>query len=268
MTITPLPFLYHLLPAPPPIWPSWVVVAVPPSCSFACRTHIWSTGNIHSRILCPWNMHGKPEQVFPPFLHHQIIWPACHSCLLILQTRDRQSIEPVWYQDIDSKFYKEKPLSCLSSWVYHDKFQIWGKVEKISREWISVYLPLTITLHWAHFITYISIYSSLYSSTSQAFLFVFAFRATPAACGSSQARGQIGTTAADLHQIPDPPIKARDRTRILMNLRFISAAPQRELQIHLIFDVFKKQIANICICLCEHLSMYIINQGSVYVYIF
>ena len=53
-------------------------------------------------------------------------------------------------------------------------------------------------------------------------LFVF-FRATPAAYGGSQARGPIGTVAADLyhssqqHQILNRLSKARDQTCILMD---------------------------------------------------
>ena len=76
-------------------------------------------------------------------------------------------------------------------------------------------------------------------STAVGFFFAFGLlRAVSAAYGSSQARGQIGATAAglqhspcharssrvcDLHhssrqcQIPDPLSEARDRTRILMD---------------------------------------------------
>ena len=59
--------------------------------------------------------------------------------------------------------------------------------------------------------------------------FVCVFRATPTAYGRSQARGQIGATAAGLHhssqqrQILNPLSEARDQTRVLME-------PQRELQ--------------------------------------
>ena len=84
--------------------------------------------------------------------------------------------------------------------------------------------------------------------------FFLSFRATPTACGGSQARGQIRAVAAsyttatarpdtslvcDLHhsswqcQILNPLCKARDGTCILMMLvGFISDEPQRELQMH------------------------------------
>ena len=54
------------------------------------------------------------------------------------------------------------------------------------------------------------------------FFFFLLFRATCAACGSSQARGQIGATAAGLHQgsqqrwILNPLSEARDQTCTLV----------------------------------------------------
>ena len=64
------------------------------------------------------------------------------------------------------------------------------------------------------------------------FFFFFFFRSAPAPCGSSQARGRLGAAAAGLHhshsyhsswqcQILNPLNKAKDRTCILMDTRWI-----------------------------------------------
>ena len=59
------------------------------------------------------------------------------------------------------------------------------------------------------------------------FCFFFFFRATPAAYGGFQARGQVRATAAGLHHssqqhwIPDPLCETRDPTCILMDPSWI-----------------------------------------------
>ena len=67
------------------------------------------------------------------------------------------------------------------------------------------------------------------------FFFFLLFRATPAAYGCSQARGLIRAAAAGLHHSHSnvgsfyPLSEARDRTPILMEIRFVSAELQQEL---------------------------------------
>ena len=81
------------------------------------------------------------------------------------------------------------------------------------------------------------VFFKMCKSEGQSFFFFFLFfKAAPVAYGSSQARGLIGATGADLHQssrrrqILNPLSEARDRTRNLMVPSWIvSTAPQREL---------------------------------------
>ena len=93
-----------------------------------------------------------------------------------------------------------------------------------------------------YLVQYSALYNFLYSSVFSLYLFIYLFiyfvRATPAAYGSSQARGQIGVAAAhyttatatwdpscvcDLYhssqqyKIIYPLSEARDQTRILMD---------------------------------------------------
>ena len=61
--------------------------------------------------------------------------------------------------------------------------------------------------------------------------FLLLFRAAPKAYGSSQVRGQIEAIAAGLHHssqqlgILNPLSEVRDQTRILMDIRSLSAEP-------------------------------------------
>ena len=106
---------------------------------------------------------------------------------------------------------------------------------------------LSISSKWNH--------PHLLTSNSWSTFFFFLFRAAPVAYGSFQVRGPIRAAAAGLHHrrttwdlsricnlhhsswkcwIPDPLRKARDRTHILMDARFVSTAPQQGLSLGLL----------------------------------
>ena len=79
------------------------------------------------------------------------------------------------------------------------------------------------------------------------FCLLVLFRAVLVEYGSSQARDWIGARAASLHhssqqcRILTPLSKARDQTCLLMDIRFVTAESQWELQYFILFDATVKR---------------------------
>ena len=139
---------------------------------------------------------------------------------------------------VEYKFHKSSPfvslvhICILNTWngtyrIVSSHKLLFNYIHPLSRVFVSKFEPQwgeknppKTGVSWVKY--------SKYSQNTCSFLYLFMylfllFRATPEACGSSQARGWIGAATVSLHhssrqcQFSNPLSEARDRTRILMD---------------------------------------------------